>query len=128
MFEAIAGNHTGYVKILLSRGELRSNTTNTEQYGRTALMVAVRLGRLEITQELLIFLDIDINIQDVNGHTALSIATAHGYGQVVQSAGIGRHRSRPHDSCCWILCVDLGMFSEKHQRFFDDPVIARSRC
>ena len=85
IFEAIVGDHEACVKILLRRGELQINTTNPEQFGRTALMVAVRLGRLGITQELLKVRDIDINAQDVDGHTALSIATAHGYGQIVQT-------------------------------------------
>ena len=48
-------------------------------------MIAVRLGKLDITRKLLSVTGIDVNKQDIDGHAALSIAAANGYDEIVQT-------------------------------------------
>ena len=83
LFEAIAENHEDVVALLLTRRELQINTTNPEQFGRTALMFAVRLGHVNITHKLLSFPSIDLNKQDEDGYTSLSIAITKGQSDIV---------------------------------------------
>lgn len=84
IFVAIAEDRKEIVGLLLSRPELQINTGNPEQLDRTALLLAVRLGNLNITQKLLKIPGIDVNKQDVDGYTALSIACAKGHSEIVR--------------------------------------------
>ncbi len=74
IFEAIAGNHTDIIKPPSSERELQINTEDLGQYKRTALMTAVSSQLFSTVQDLSQTPVLDINKQDVNSSTALSIA------------------------------------------------------
>ena len=62
--------YTSTVKQLLQRPEILVNTRN-EVGGNTPLMAAIKRRQANVVEELLRHPDIDVNIQDAAGHTAL---------------------------------------------------------
>ena len=75
LFEAILHNREHVVDVLLSRRGLCINAVNIKEYNRTALLLAVRLGHVNITASLLEHSDININQPDSSGITALYLAS-----------------------------------------------------
>ena len=100
LFEAVLGHHTGgivrpatkpskhseVVKLLVATTpqDLDVNTVHKQEFNRTALMLAARLGDLEIIQILLNHQDIKIDLQDLNGMTALYLAARETNYDVVE--------------------------------------------
>lgn len=84
LFEAILHNRERVVDVLLKRKDLLINAINEKEYGRTALILGVRLGRINIVAGLLEHDDIDVNQQDSHGTTALYLATFKGDVSSVQ--------------------------------------------
>ena len=74
LLEAVAQNHEEVVAVLLDRNELDLNTINLKDRSRSALMVAADLGLFSIVARLLEHEDLDVNQQDSDGLTALSLA------------------------------------------------------
>ncbi|KAG9233081.1 ankyrin repeat-containing domain protein [Amylocarpus encephaloides] len=81
LFEAVIATKRDVVKLLagsrLVREKLAVNSQNPQMFGRTALMVACRLGYEDIAKLLLEHEDILVNLQESNGWTALSLATSY---------------------------------------------------
>ena len=75
LFEAILHNREEVVDILLKRSDLSINAVNEKEYNRTALILAVRLGHVNIAASLLEHDNIDVNQSDSSGITALYLAT-----------------------------------------------------
>lgn len=96
LFEAILQNRESVVDVLLNRKDLLINAINEKEYNRTALMLAVRLGHVNIVMSLLQRDDIDVNHQDSSGITALYLATVKGSVYIVhlllQQPGIDANR------------------------------------
>ena len=65
---AAADGHTGVVKILLERTGILVNS---------ALIAAAKVRHASVVEELLKHPDIDVNFQDLNGHTVVSHAKNH---------------------------------------------------
>ncbi len=90
MFEAVAQNNEDVVKLLLAKHELLTRpkldlkAVNPRDSGQTAFMLAARSGHLGIVEILLEHSDIDVNQQDANGSTALSLAAAKPLGFIVK--------------------------------------------
>lgn len=83
LLEAIIQNHEEIVSILLSRNELDLNSINLKDHNRSALMIAANLGHHSIVERLLDHEEVDVNRQDSDGLTALSIACLkHSYRTV----------------------------------------------
>ena len=74
MFEAVMQNRGEVVKLLLDKAELNINAAHTKECDQTALMLAARLGQSSMVGDLLTRLDIEPNLQDSNGCTALYLA------------------------------------------------------
>ncbi len=74
LLEAIVQNHEEIVRILLERNELELNAINLKDHNRTALMVAANLGHFSIVARLLEYPQVDVNLPDSDGFTALSLA------------------------------------------------------
>ena len=108
LFEAILGHHSSnqirysernskhaeVVEILVCEmpQDLEINMIHSQEYDRTALMLAARLGHLEMIQTLLKHPNIDINLQDLNGMTALYLAVRENHYKIAQElldAGAG---------------------------------------
>ena len=70
---AASNGHAGIVKLLVERGDIDVNAT-CSPFGHTALMEAVINMQASAVEELLKHPDIDVNMVDDNGHTALSRA------------------------------------------------------
>lgn len=84
LFEAILHNREDIVDILLKRSDLFINAVNEKDYNRTALILAVRLGHVNIVASLLEHDDININQSDSSGITALYLATFKNKVPIVQ--------------------------------------------
>ena len=100
LLEAILGHHAGdnaraskgsskhckVVELLVCElpRDLRINQIDVQEHDRTALMLATRLGNLEMVYILLRHQDIDVNIQDINGMTALYIAAREDHYEIAQ--------------------------------------------
>lgn len=84
LFEAILHNRADVVNILLTRSDLCINAVNEKEYNRTALLLAVRLGHVNIAASLLEHHDININQPDSSGITALYLATFKNNVPIVQ--------------------------------------------
>lgn len=100
LFEAILGHHAGsnagaskkpsrhcqVVELLVCEmpRDLDINKVNVQAFDRTALMLAARLGHLEMVQILLKHGDINVDLQDLNGMTALYIAAREGHNEIIQ--------------------------------------------
>lgn len=74
LFEAILHNRENIVDILLTRSDLCINAVSEKEYNRTALILAVRLGHVNIAASLLEHGEVDVNQQDSSGITALYLA------------------------------------------------------
>jgi len=61
----------------LDHSDIEVNIPNNN--GKTALMCAVRNGKVNVVKILLDHSDIDVNIPDNNGKTALILAIQHNY-------------------------------------------------
>jgi ankyrin repeat protein len=89
LFEAIINNHVEVVNVLLTRRE-REIEINASIGGqgqrptRTALLLAVELGRRNIALRLLQQHGINVDQKDSGGYTALSIAAITGQTEMVQ--------------------------------------------
>ena len=86
MFEAILGQHDEVVELLteLVPPDLDINAVNPKQFRRTALMLAALLGYVEIVGRLLDYPGVEIDLQDVNGMTALYLAAKYDHVQIVE--------------------------------------------
>ena len=86
MFEAILGQHDEVVELLteLVPPDLDINAVNPKQFRRTALMLAALLGYVGIVGRLLDYPGIEIDLQDVNGMTALYLAAKYDHVQIVE--------------------------------------------
>ncbi|KAL8665063.1 MAG: hypothetical protein Q9168_007784, partial [Polycauliona sp. 1 TL-2023] len=79
MFEAVMGNHSEVVAVLLSRPELEVNEEHINNAERTPLMFAVvKDFQSEIVAQLLQDQRTQVNKKDLNGCTALTIAAIAG--------------------------------------------------
>ncbi|KAL8720876.1 MAG: hypothetical protein Q9225_002321 [Loekoesia sp. 1 TL-2023] len=85
LFEAIIAQHDEVVEALteLAPPDLDINAVHPKQFNRTALMLAVMLGWLEITNTLLKYPGIKIDLQDAHGMTALYLAAKYDHWQIV---------------------------------------------
>lgn len=84
LFEAIFHNREHVVDILLKMKDLCINAVNAKEHNRTALILAVRLGHVNIAASLLEHDDININQQDSSGITALYLATFKGNVPIIR--------------------------------------------
>jgi len=73
LLEAIAQDHEEIVGVLLETDRLDLNTINLKDHNRTPLMAAANLGFFSIVARLLEY-KVDVNQQDSDGLTALSLA------------------------------------------------------
>ena len=73
LLEAIAQNHEEIVDILLEQNKLDLNVINLKDHHRSPLMIAANLGLFSIVARLLEY-NVDVNQQDSDGLTALSLA------------------------------------------------------
>jgi len=64
--------------------DLIINMTHGQEFDRTALMLAARLGHLEMINTLLRHEDVDVDLQDVNGMTAVYLAVREDHYDIVQ--------------------------------------------
>ena len=78
LFEAIVGNHSEVVTVLLSRPELNVNEEHFHSAERTPLMFAVKDDYFVIVQQLLEDTRIEVNKKDLDGCTALILAAKAG--------------------------------------------------
>ena len=87
MFEAVLHQHDEVVEVLaeLEPPDLDINAVNPKEFHRTALMLAARSGWIEIVYTLLRYPGVNINLQDVNGMTALYLAAKYDHPQIVES-------------------------------------------
>lgn len=74
-------DYTSIVRLLLEKG---ADINVQDKWGRTALMMAAREGRLELVR-LLLDWEADINIRNENGYTAVMLAAWRGHVEVVQA-------------------------------------------
>ena len=100
LFEAILGHHSGgnprpakkaskhneIVEILVNEmpGDLDINFVNTHERKRTALMTAAHLGHVDMVDILLGHQDINVDLQDDNGMTALYLAAREDHHRIAQ--------------------------------------------
>ena len=100
LFEAILGHHSGnktslfekhskhveVVEILVSEmpQDLNINVVHDQEFDRTALMLAARLGYLEMIEILLKHQEVNVNLQDMHGMTALYLAARESHESIVQ--------------------------------------------
>ena len=100
LFEAILGHHTNsgfrslqrpsnrgrIVELLVCEmpGDLDINFVHGQEFNRTALMLAARLGHLEMIQIMLKHPSINVDLQDINGMTALYLAAREDHYEIVQ--------------------------------------------
>ena len=93
LFEAILAGQEDTVQALLNydvkNQELNINARQVQQSDRTALMLAIRehylTGMAEIVTCLLNHPKIDVNLQDLDGHTALIIAASNNFTEAVHA-------------------------------------------
>lgn len=100
LFEAILGRHVSsnpmssrepsqhnkIVELLVCEmpGDLDVNMVHRQEFNRTALMLAARLGHVEMVQILLRNQTINVDLQDVNGMTALYLAAREDHHETVE--------------------------------------------
>lgn len=84
--KADRNDHEKVVELLVSEmpGDLDINTTNDQEFDRTALMLAARGGNLKIVKTLIAHHDIDLDLQDRNGMTALILAVRERHRAIVE--------------------------------------------
>lgn len=68
------------IQRLFERGDVNAKAV---YHGQTSLMLSVSHGRIETTN-LLLKLNADVNMQDIDGSTALMCASEHGHEQLVK--------------------------------------------
>ena len=79
-----AGNeHEGVVKLLLGREDINPNTTDTDS-GWTPLLWAAENGHEGVVKLLLERDDVNPNLPDLNGETAIQLATSCGHTRVAE--------------------------------------------
>ena len=79
-----AGNeHEGVVKLLLGREDINPNTTDTDS-GWTPLLCAAENGHEGVVKLLLERDDVNPNLPDLNGETAIQLATSCGHTRVAE--------------------------------------------
>jgi len=100
LFETILGHHSSNTSSLSGKlskhcevvellvcempRDLNINMTHGQEFDRTALMLAARLGHLEMIEILLKREDINIDLQDLNGMTAVYLAARENHYHIVQ--------------------------------------------
>lgn len=100
LFEAILGHHTSHpstatgkrskhgevVEILVCEmpRDLIINMRHSQEFDRTALMLAARLGHLDMIEILLKHEGVSVDLQDLNGMTAVYLAAREDHYEVVQ--------------------------------------------
>lgn len=100
LFEAILGHHISHpsrlsgkrskygevVEILVCEmpRDLIINTSHSQEFDRIALMLAARLGHLDMTEILLKHEDVIVDLQDLNGMTAVYLAAREDHYEIVQ--------------------------------------------
>ena len=100
LFEAILGRHSSsnpmflrepsqhnkIIELLVCEmpGDLDVNMVHRQEFDRTALMLAARLGHVEMVQILLRNQSINLDVQDVNGMTALYLAAREDHYQITE--------------------------------------------
>ena len=79
-------DHTKIDERLLERPDLDVNTRYADEGDRTVLMMSIfpKIARKEVIKLLLHKNGIDVNLEDLNGDTALSLVTINGNGTVVR--------------------------------------------
>ena len=85
LLEAVDQNYPEVVRLLLGRNDLEVNESRLHDNERTALMRVATEGHLEILDDLLGDERIDVNQADLDGNTALSLATIGGNSTAVQA-------------------------------------------
>jgi ankyrin repeat protein len=76
--------HLDTLMVLLNQPEVNVNSTDPQYFGRTPLMLAVQLHKLETVQALTVHPNIDINYQDSYGSTALWLASKPGFEAIAR--------------------------------------------
>ena len=61
-----------------------ANINDTDKYGDTPLMVAIRNGQLEMAKLLLVKPGIDVSIKNKEGKEALTFAKEEDYDELVE--------------------------------------------
>ena len=100
LFEAILGRHSSsnpmssrepsehskIVELLVCElpGDLDVNTVHSQEFDRTALLLAARLGHVGLVRILLRNQAINLDLQDVNGMTALYLAARENHYDIVE--------------------------------------------
>ena len=98
LFEAILGHHGASYRLKASSNHckvvnllvcefpenLKINFIHNQEFDRTALMLAARLGDVDLVKILLQHPEIDVNLQDLNGMTALYLAAREDHYEVTQ--------------------------------------------
>lgn len=84
LLEAIENNHEPAVRALVETPGLEINTVYPAQLDGTALMLAAKLGYVDIVRVLLRHPAINVNHQDNDGATALARATNAGHEDIVE--------------------------------------------
>ncbi|EPE24221.1 Ankyrin repeat-containing protein [Glarea lozoyensis ATCC 20868] len=88
MLEAISRKNFAIVKLLLEpnhKNTAKVNTRSSKKADRPPLMVAIKAGCEDIALALLSHPDIDVNIKDKYGYTALSLASFEKQKRVVDT-------------------------------------------
>ena len=76
--------HVSVIDVLVSQGgDMNQRIESGWGKGRTPLMMALRCGKIEAAEQL-IRLGADVNIEDSDGNTALSIASMKGLSKIVE--------------------------------------------
>ncbi|TFK25653.1 ankyrin, partial [Coprinopsis marcescibilis] len=84
LFAAVANHHAGVVKIILSKRGVNVNRRTQRLDQDSPLTLASRTGQREIVQLLLETEEIDTNLQNGRGETALYLAIREGHQDIVR--------------------------------------------
>lgn len=115
MFEAVIKNRVEVVRILLTRKELDIDAAQPMILDRTILMIAAQEEYVSIVDDLLNREDLKINQKDLQGNTALSIATKSESSAVVsillanESLNLDINSKNENGNTALILAAKLGL-------------------